>query len=177
MRRAGKAVTLPEMPGWLMPTPEQQRRCVYEMRRVEKNGRKVAVNTNGSPLARLDRNRVITKAQREAGEKFEAVRQAVFGGSGTNSVAALMELGIRVQGRGADDALAARQWAERRLDEVRSLCHPAGYDLLVDVACLGRDLSEKRARDVARLRAALDACVEVFGVPVVCDASCGDKGA
>lgn len=161
-----RKVSLPPLPTGLMPTPEQQRRCEYEIRRIEKNGPKVAVNTNGSPLARLDRNRVITKTQREAGEKFEAARQAVFGGSGTNSVAALMELGVRVQGGGTEGHLAAKQWAEARVDEVRQRCAPAAYDLLIDVACLGRHPRKGCAVDYRRIREALDACVDVFGLPV-----------
>ena len=164
-RRARKPVTLPPVPTGLMPTPEAQRRHAYEVIRVEKNGPKVAVNQNGSPLAALDRSRVITKAQRFAGETFECARQIVFGGIGIDPLAAMMDLGVRVRGSGAEGHLAVRQWAEAKVDEVRQRCSPAAYDLLVDTACLGRHIRKGRELDKRRIREALDICVEVFGVP------------
>lgn len=147
-----------------MPTPEQMVRSRYERIEVEK-GTKAMVNTMQSPLRAMEGRGVITSAQREAGEVYEALYRVVWGGS-RSDILALVVRGIAHETDAQVDRVVK---AKRLMEDLARQTTQAARRILLDVCVSGLFIgpNNNANRDnYANLYAGLDACVAVFGIPL-----------
>lgn len=147
-----------------IPTLETMAHGEYEQAQIEKNGAKVSINRANSPLRLYERAGTITPAQREAGELFEALHRLVWGGGRADILAQV----IRGLTHETDLQVDRIIRAKRMLREVEARVSKAAYNRLwnccIDQLHIGRNLAANR-ENYDNLRAGLDACVDVFGIP------------
>jgi len=72
-----------DIPGQHRPTPERMARGNYRLGLADRQGVKVAIDDASTPLRQALSRKVLTLRQVEAGERYEELHRAVWGGSGS----------------------------------------------------------------------------------------------
>lgn len=158
-RRQPAALPMPEPFVIVAPTPEAMRQNAYA--KLDVGGRKAYVRCEP---ALIDKLRMLTRQQREAGKAFAADYARAWTLGGHRDVLDMSPRGGRVH----ETQTQAEAWAraKARLHTVLNRTGPKVYSILVQVCAFEEPLGDRRRLEVyAALNEGLNVCARVYGVP------------